>query len=227
MVKTVFDKPSNFIEMMHNCVLVKNGDVWYRDFEREIPLMELVRNLNKAYSDSDASVVNDEAFSAEMYDDLQFKPEENIDSFIAVFYMALVGMAENRECLKLYETTGLPTTDRPEILKECIDTYGAERQIDQAIEEMSELTKALLKYRRKEIQLEGGNVNPTLDTDLRKAREDILEETADVAIMLMQIIMIYDGRSIVQNKINFKVDRQDIRLRNLKDNKSNKTTGKE
>lgn len=227
MVKTVFDKPSNFIEMMHNCVFVKNGDVWYRDFEREIPLMELVRNLNKAYSDSDASVVNDEAFSAEMYDDLQFKPEENIDSFIAVFYMALVGMAENRECLKLYETTGLPTTDRPEILKECIDTYGAERQIDQAIEEMSELTKALLKYRRKEIQLEGGNVNPTLDTDLRKAREDILEETADVAIMLMQIIMIYDGRSIVQNKINFKVDRQDIRLRNLKDNKSNKTTGKE
>lgn len=106
MVKTVFDKPSNFIEMMHNCVFVKNGDVWYRDFEREIPLMELVRNLNKAYSDSDASVVNDEAFSAEMYDDLQFKPEENIDSFIAVFYMALVGMAENRECLKLYETTG-------------------------------------------------------------------------------------------------------------------------
>lgn len=227
MIKTIVDNPSNIIKLMHNCVFIKDGDVWYRDFEREIPLIELARNLKKAYSNSDTSGVNDEEFSAEMYDDLQFKPEEDIDSFIATFYMALVGMAENRECLKLYETTGLPTTDRPEILKECIDTYGAERQIDQAIEEMSELTKALLKYRRKEIQLEGGNVNPTLDTDLRKAREDILEETADVAIMLMQIIMIYDGRSIVQNKINFKVDRQDIRLRNLKDNKSNKTTGKE
>jgi NTP pyrophosphatase (non-canonical NTP hydrolase) len=213
MIKTIVDNPSNFLALMHNCVFIKDGDVWYRDFEREIPLMELARNLNKAYSDSDASAVNDEAFSDEMYDDLQFKLEEDIDSFIATFYMALIGMAENRERLKIYETTGLPTTGHPEVLQECIDTYGADKQIDQTIEEMSELTKALLKHRRKAIQLEGGNVNPTPGTDLTKARADILEETADVIIMLTQIIMIFGGRDFVERTIESKVDRQKKHLR--------------
>jgi len=209
MVKTIFDNPSDILSLIRNCVFIKDGDVWYRDFEREIPLMELARNLNKAYSDSDASVVNDEAFSDEMYDDLQFKLEEDIDSFIATFYMALVGMAENRERLKIYETTGLPTTAYPEVLQECIDTYGADKQIDQTIKELSELTKALLKHR----QLEGENVNPTSAADLVKARTDILEETADVIIMLTQIIMIFGGRDFVERIIESKVDRQKKRLR--------------
>lgn len=213
MVKTIVDNPSNTTELMHNCVFVKGGDVWYRDFEREIPLIEFVRNLNKAYGDSKASAMSDEAFSDKMYDDLQFKPEEDVDSFIATFYMALVGMAENREHLKIYETTGLPTTEHPEVLQECIDVYGADKQIDQTIEEMSELTKALLKHRRKAIQLEGGNVNPTPDTDLAKARADILEETADVIIMLTQIIMIFGGRDFVERIIESKVDRQKKCLR--------------
>lgn len=85
MVKTIFDNPSDILSLMRNCVFIKDGDVWYRDFEREIPLVELARKLNKAYSDSNASAVNDEAFSDKMYDDLQFKPEEDIDSFIATF----------------------------------------------------------------------------------------------------------------------------------------------
>ena len=213
MVKTIFDNPSGILALIHNCVFIKDGEVWYRDFEREIPLIEFARNLNKAYSDSKASVMEDDAFSSKLYDDLQFKPEEDIDGFVAIFYMVLVGMAENRERLKIYETTGLPTTVYPKVMQECIDTYGADKQIDQAIEEMSELTKALLKHRRKAIQLEGGNVNPTPDTDLVKARTDILEETADVIIMLTQIIMIFGGRDFVERIIESKVDRQKKRLR--------------
>jgi hypothetical protein len=204
MVKTIFDNPSNFIALMHNCVFIKDGEVWYRDFEREIPLMELARNLNKAYGDSEASAMNDEAFSDKMYDDLQFKLEEDIDSFIATFYMALIGMAENRERLKIYETTGLPTTGHPEVLQECIDTYGADKQIDQTIKELSELTKALLKHRH----LEGENVNPTSAADLVKARTDILERTADVIIMLTQIIMIFGDRDFIERIIESKVYRQ-------------------
>lgn len=209
MVKTIFDNPSGILALIRNCVFIKDGEVWYRDFEREIPLMELARNLNKAYGNSEASAMNDEALNDKMYDDSQFKPEEDIDSFIATFYMVLIGMAENRERLKIYETTGLPTTVYPKVLQECIDTYGADKQIDQTIEEMSELTKALLKHRRKE----GGNVNPTPDTDLVKARADILEETADVIIMLTQIIMIFGGRDFVERIIESKVDRQKKRLR--------------
>lgn len=201
MVKTIVDNPSNTTELMHNCVFVKGGDVWYRDFEREIPLIEFVRNINKAYGDSKASAMSDEAFSDKMYDDLQFKPEEDIDSFIATFYMALVGMAENREHLKIYETTGLPTTVRPEVLQKCIDTYGADKQINQAAEEMSELAKALLR-------LEGEDVNSTTATDSAKARVDILEKTADVIIMLTQIIMIFGDRDFVERIIESKVYRQ-------------------
>lgn len=191
---------------MHHCAFVKDGDVWYRDFKREIPLMELVRNLNKAYGDSEASAMNDEAFSDKMYDDLQFKPEEDIGSFIATFYMALIGMAENRELLEIYETTGLPTTGHPEVLQECIDVYGADKQIDQTIEEMSELTKALLKHR----QLEGENVNSASAADLVKARTDILERTADVIIMLTQIIMIFGDRDFVERILESKVYRQTL-----------------
>ena len=203
MVKTIFDNPSGILALIHNCVFIKDGEVWYRDFEREIPLMELARNLNKAYGDSEASAMNDEAFSDKMYDDLQFKLEEDIDSFIATFYMALVGMAENRERLKIYETTGLPTTACPEVLQECIDTYGADKQIDQTIGELSELVKALLKHR----QLEGENVNSTSAADLTKARTDILERTADVIIMLTQIIMIFGDRDFVERIIESKVYR--------------------
>lgn len=204
MVKTVIDNPSNFVELMHNCVFVKDGDVWYRDFEREIPLIEFARNLNKAYGDSKASAMSDEAFSDKMYADLQFKPEEDIDSFIATFYMALVGMAENRERLKIYETTGLPTTVRPEVLQGCIDAYGADKQIDQTIKELSELVKALLKHR----QLDGENVNPTSAADLIKVRTNVLERTADVIIMLTQIIMIFGDRDFVERIIESKVYRQ-------------------
>lgn len=204
MVKTIFDNPSGILTLIRNCVFIKDGEVWYRDFEREIPLMELARNLNKAYGDSEASTMNDEAFSDKMHDDSQFKLEEDIDSFIATFYMALVGMAENRERLKIYETTGLPTTAYPEVLQECIDTYGADKQIDQTIKELSELTKALLKHRH----LEGENVNPTSAADLVKARTDILERTADVIIMLTQIIMIFGDRDFIERIIESKVYRQ-------------------
>jgi hypothetical protein len=204
MVKTIFDNPSGILTLIRNCVFIKDGEVWYRDFEREIPLMELARNLNKAYGDSEASTMNDEAFSDKMHDDSQFKLEEDIDSFIATFYMALIGMAENRERLKIYETTGLPTTAYPEVLQECIDTYGADKQIDQTIKELSELTKALLKHRH----LEGENVNPTSAADLVKARTDILERTADVIIMLTQIIMIFGDRDFIERIIESKVYRQ-------------------
>lgn len=205
MIKTIVDNPSSIIALTHNCVFIKDGDVWYRDFEREIPLVELVRKLNKAYGDSEASAMNDEAFSDKMYGDLQFKPEEDIDSFIATFYMTLVGMAESRERLKIYETTGLPTTAYPEVLQNCIDTYGADKQISQAAEEMSELAKALLR-------LEGEDVNSTTAADSAKARVDILEKTADVIIMLTQIIMIFGDRDFVERAIESKVYRQKKRL---------------
>ena len=207
------DNPSNNLELMHNCAFIKNGEAYYRDFSREFSIRKLTRLLlgkYAGYNDDNIPSSNDELDEL-LYDNGYYEPEEDIEGFISAFYSLVVGAAENRELLKLYETVGLPVTSNPNVLQQCIDTYGADKQVDQAIEEMSELIKALLKYRRKECQLSGKNVNPTPD-NLGKLRADILEETADVIIMLMQIIMIYGGRDEVQKVIDQKIERQKTRL---------------
>lgn len=61
-------------------------------------------------------------------------------------------------------------------LKTAVEIYGAEKQTDMMIEEMSELSKALLKHRR----------NATPET-----ADNVLEEMADVQIMLEQMRLIY------------------------------------
>jgi hypothetical protein len=74
-----------------------------------------------------------------------------------------------------------------EILIDALDTYGVKSQEDMLIEEMSELTKALMKHRR-------------YNTDETQA--DILEEIADVEITLMQLILVYGNPlDIVEAKL--------------------------
>lgn len=99
------------------------------------------------------------------------------------------------------------------VFKRCICEYGTQPQIDMCIEEMSELTKALLKYRRKFALTRGENVNPTNgDTDLFKARIDIIDELADVRIMCRQMELLFQAEDEVERRIDFKVDRQIKRL---------------
>lgn len=92
------------------------------------------------------------------------------------------------------------------VLKSAIDTYGFCAQQDVAIEEMSELTKALLKFRRF-----GNLVNPELK---EKLRADIAEEVADVLITVEQVIMMYEIHDDVQKNIEIKVERLKNRLEN-------------
>lgn len=192
-------------ELAHNFVFVKNREAWYRDFDREIPVRDLMREIcAKHAAPADTDELTDEELDEILYDNLQFGTDD-LEGVFALLYMALYGMTDVRAWLERYETTGLPTTNRPEVLQECVDTYGAEAQVDMAVEEMSELTKALFKYRRKAAQ--GSK-------DLEAARENILEEVADVIIMLTQLIMIYGGRDLVQETIENKVDRQIKRLAN-------------
>lgn len=67
--------------------------------------------------------------------------------------------------------------DRAELLKEAVSRWGKESQSFKAIEEMAELTKALSKAYRK----------PEKDQIL-----NVLEEIADVRIMLDQMQIIYE-----------------------------------
>jgi NTP pyrophosphatase (non-canonical NTP hydrolase) len=90
---------------------------------------------------------------------------------------------------------------REETFRKSIEKYGSEAQIDMAIEEMSELTKALLKFRRF-----GWSENSS------DYLENIYEEIADVKIMIRQLEMIYDCDFAVGQWIDKKVMRQIERL---------------
>lgn len=84
------------------------------------------------------------------------------------------------------------------ILTDAIHIYGEDAQIWMAIEEMSELSNALAKYRRG-----------------RVTREDVCEEIADVAIMIIQLSKIF-GPDNVSDYFERKLDRLDKRLAKYK-----------
>lgn len=191
-------------ELAHNMMFVRDREAWYRDFERELPLRDLVREmLTKHVGEVYNKDFDPEAFDEAMAENLQYGTEE-LDGLIATFYTVSWGAAELREWLKAYETHGLPTTMQPEVLQNAVDTYGKEAQVDVAIEEMSELIKALLKNRRAEHSPEAW--------DYEKTRQNIFEEIADVVIMLTQLLMIFGGRDAVQKAIDAKVERLATRL---------------
>jgi NTP pyrophosphatase (non-canonical NTP hydrolase) len=87
---------------------------------------------------------------------------------------------------------------RKEIEGRAIRTYGEQPQVDMCIEEMSELTKELLKLRRESTQ-----------AGFQKRRENIKEEISDVQIMLDQMRIIF-GDTAEQEE--FKLKRLNDRL---------------
>lgn len=90
-----------------------------------------------------------------------------------------------------------------EVLQKAIDTYGADNQCLKAVEEMSELTKALLKIRF--AKKAGVEHDILLDA--------ISEEMADVEIMLEQLHMIYQNDKKVSEYREKKIERLERRLR--------------
>lgn len=92
--------------------------------------------------------------------------------------------------------------DWDSVYVQCIKTYGAQAQEDVAIEEMSELTKAILKMRREKQK----------DAMSPKAMDNLIDEIADVRIMCRQLEMIYNIDMAVEKRIDYKTARQKQRL---------------
>ena len=86
-----------------------------------------------------------------------------------------------------------------EILKKIISKYGTDAQIDVAVEEMSELIKALMKWKRNGKSMED-NV-------------EIIDEISDVKIMCRQLELIFHCEEDVNLMINYKLDRQMERMK--------------
>lgn len=88
------------------------------------------------------------------------------------------------------------TAEQKKLLNLIIINYGNLSQEDMAIEECSELIKAILKHRRGKATI-----------------ADLIDEIADVEIMIEQLKIIYACDGYVQNVIQYKIDRQLERMR--------------
>ena len=78
------------------------------------------------------------------------------------------------------------------------NNYGDLSQMEKTIEECAELQKAILKYKR----------NPNTRT-----RDDIIDEIADVGIMLEQMKIILSCEDEAEIRTGYKIERQMDRIR--------------
>ena len=84
-----------------------------------------------------------------------------------------------------------------EILKRAINTWGKNAQLLVVLEEMSELQKEILK-----------NINRGKDNI-----NEIIDETADVEIMLEQLKYIFNIHQAVEDRIPVKLEKINARLK--------------
>ncbi len=89
------------------------------------------------------------------------------------------------------------------LFEKAVDLWGANSQIDMAIEEMSELIKALLKYRRADNRGE----------DCEEETRNIREEIGDVYIMLGQMEALFGS---AEKQMETKLDRLEVLVRESK-----------
>lgn len=75
--------------------------------------------------------------------------------------------------------------ERYALLTRAVKTYGQDAQMDMAVEEMAELTKALCKVKR-----------AATGCETTAAVSNVFEEIADVQIMLDQLRIIFGGSTI-------------------------------
>lgn len=81
------------------------------------------------------------------------------------------------------------------MLRKVVERYGADAQLNVAVEELSELIKALCKYKRGE-----------------ENYKNIAEEMADVSIILSELKIIFDNTEAVSDWKKRKLRRLKMRM---------------
>lgn len=94
----------------------------------------------------------------------------------------------------------IPYLERAQVYQKAIDAFGVEAQLLMCIEEMSELTKAICKFRRAK------------PNQIPERLHDIAEECADVTIMMEQLRIMFDSNEEVCRVMDMKVARLKERL---------------
>lgn len=119
--------------------------------------------------------------------------EEATASIVASYFEKQEGQAE-----------GLQINDK--ICRKAIDTFGTEMMLNVCMEEPAELLQAISKMRR----LSTGDISSPIEIE-RKC--NLVEEIADVNIILTELMMIYDVKPHeVQTWIESKQTRTESRI---------------
>lgn len=93
-------------------------------------------------------------------------------------------------------------SENKDIYKNAVQRFGDRAQTDKAIEEMSELTKALLKLRY-----------CSKDYEREILLDAVAEEMADTEIMFEQLKIIHDNREAVEAQKRKKLERLERLIR--------------
>lgn len=108
--------------------------------------------------------------------------EKEGDAAVSCIFGALSGVFKDQICWVMEAPAR--GADAGEILLDALEHYGERAQVDMILEEMAELSKALLKLRRAQKFREPGQ---------RLLMEDVAEEIADVQIVLDQMKLLFPG----------------------------------
>lgn len=101
---------------------------------------------------------------------------------------------------ELHIQNSISYEERRRVYERTIDTWGTEAQAMMAVEEMSELTKAICKLYRADAK------------DIPEKLRDMAEEVADVTIMCEQLRIMFDMNEDVRRFMDEKVTRLAERL---------------
>ncbi len=102
---------------------------------------------------------------------------------------------------------------RKEIYWKAIEVWERDPQEDVMIEEMSELTKAILKLRRHEKYVHPSQRTPLWASKTGELYIDLLDEIVDVSIMIEQMKILYNiDDKRFQNHFDKKLERTAKRL---------------
>lgn len=94
------------------------------------------------------------------------------------------------------------------ILRSFIKHYGVINQMQKAAEECSELIKAIMKFICK------GSYHSAKSEDYIQSVDAIIDEIADVEIMTAQLKIMFGCENAVNERIQYKIDRQQERMIN-------------
>lgn len=150
--------------------------------------------------------MNDEIKTDDIIKSLRVCAQGNPDACAACVYYGIATCYEElceeaADRLERSANAGEMVPGDERIMRQAIETYGVQAQCDVAIEEMAELTKAIVKIRRVADDYE----------KTQAALDNLLEEIADVDIMIDQL-KIMRGPKRVEEYRRKKLERLERRL---------------